>query len=95
MQNEFEPVAIRNGAGFVQYVCQACGGYQTLIGASDKFLPFIDHLICDLALLEHPKLPESASCRGSDLVSTSGHARNDLWPTVLQPRFGRMEETLG
>ncbi len=56
MQNEFEPVAIRNGAGFVQYVCQACGGYQTLIGASDKFLPFIDHLICDLALLEHPKL---------------------------------------
>jgi hypothetical protein len=45
MQNEFEPVANRNEAGFVQYVCQLCGGYRTLIGASDKFLPFIDHLI--------------------------------------------------
>ena len=56
MQNEFEPVANRNAAGFVLYVCQVCGGYQTLIGASDKFLPFIDHLIGDLALLEHPKL---------------------------------------
>ncbi len=56
MQNEFEPVANRNAAGFVQYVCQVCGGYQTLIGASDKFLPFIDHLIGDLCLLEHPKL---------------------------------------
>src|SRR5437879_5638462 len=56
MQNEFEPVANRNEAGFVQYVCQLCGGYRTLIGASDKFLPFIDHLIDDLALLEHSKL---------------------------------------
>ena len=56
MQNEFEPVAKRNAGGVVQYVCQGCGGYQTLIGASDKFLPFIDHLIGDLALLEHPKL---------------------------------------
>ena len=56
MQNEFEPVANRNTAGFVQYVCQLCGGYRTLIGASTKFLPFIDHLIRDLALLEHPKL---------------------------------------
>ena len=56
MQNEFEPVANRNTAGYVQYVCHACGGYQTLIGASAKFLPFIDHLIRDLALLEHPKL---------------------------------------
>ena len=56
MQDEFEPVANRNEGGFVQYVCQVCGGYQTLIGASDKFLPFIDHLTRDLALLEHPKL---------------------------------------
>lgn len=56
MQNEFEPVANRNEAGFVQYVCQLCGGHRTLIGASTKFLPFIDHLIGDLALLEHPKL---------------------------------------
>jgi hypothetical protein len=56
MQNEFEPVANRNEGGFVQYVCQVCGGYQTLIGASDKFLPFIDHLIRDLCVLEHPKL---------------------------------------
>jgi|SRR5215469_3704624 len=56
MQNDFEPVANRDTAGFVFYVCQACGGYQTLIGASDKFLPFIDHLISDLALLEHRKL---------------------------------------
>src|SRR5712692_4514752 len=56
MPNEFEPVANRIEGGFVQYVCQLCGGYQTLIGASDKFLPFVDHLIQDLALLEHPKL---------------------------------------
>jgi len=56
MQNEFEPVANRDAAGFVLYVCQVCGGYQTLIGASNKFLPFIDHLIGDLAQLEHPKL---------------------------------------
>jgi len=56
MQNEFEPVANRNEAGFVQYVCQLCGGYRTLTGASTEFLPFIDHLIGDLALLEHPKL---------------------------------------
>ena len=56
MQNEFEPVANRNTAGFVQYVCQLCGGYRTLVGASDKFLLFIDHLIGDLAVLEHPKL---------------------------------------
>jgi hypothetical protein len=56
MPNEFEPVANRDPGGFVQYVCQLCGGYQTLIGASDKFLPFVDHLIGDLALLEHPKL---------------------------------------
>jgi hypothetical protein len=56
MQNEFEPVANRDAAGFVQYVCQLCGGYRTLIGASKKFLPFIDHLIGDLCLLEHPKL---------------------------------------
>jgi hypothetical protein len=58
MQNEFEPVANRDEAGFVQYVCQLCGGYRTLIGASTKFLPFIDHLIRDLALLENPKLRE-------------------------------------
>lgn len=56
MQDEFEPVANRDTAGFVLYVCQVCGGYQTLIGASDKFLRFIDHLIGDLAQLEHPKL---------------------------------------
>ncbi len=56
MQNEFEPVANRNAAGFVHYVCHACGGWYTLVGASDKFLPFIDHLISDLALREHPKL---------------------------------------
>jgi hypothetical protein len=56
MPNDFEPVANRNPAGFVLYVCQACGGYQTLIGASDKFLLFVDHLIYDLAMLEHPKL---------------------------------------
>jgi hypothetical protein len=56
MQNEFEPVANRNAAGFVQYVCHACGGYQTLIGASAKFLPFIDHLIRDLCVQEHRKL---------------------------------------
>lgn len=56
MENEFEPVANRIEGGFVQYVCQLCGGYRTLIGASDKFLPFVDHLIRDLALLEHPKL---------------------------------------
>ena len=56
MQNEFEPVAKRDTGGFVQYVCQLCGGYRTLVGASDKFLPFIDHLIRDLALLENPKL---------------------------------------
>jgi hypothetical protein len=56
MQNEFEPVANRNQGGFVQYVCQLCGGYRTLVGASDKFLLFIDHLIGDLAVLEYPKL---------------------------------------
>jgi len=64
MQNDFEPVANPNAAGFVQYVCQACGGYQTLIGASDKFLPFVDHLIGDLALLKHPKLKNP--CPGGD-----------------------------
>src|SRR5712692_2095052 len=58
MPNEEEAVAKPNSANVGQYVCHLCGGWQTLVGASVEFLPFIDHLIQHLCLMKHPKLSQ-------------------------------------
>jgi len=56
MQYEEEPVAKRKEGNLVEYVCPLCGGWDRLCEVYQAFLPFLDHLIQDLCLKEHPKL---------------------------------------
>ncbi len=58
MQYQEEPVAKRTEGNLVEYVCPVCGGWDRLCEVYRAFLPFIDHLIQDLCLKEHPKLQQ-------------------------------------
>jgi hypothetical protein len=56
MQNESEPVAKRRESGEIEWTCPLCGGWDRLCEVYYSFLPFIDHLIRDLCVMEHPTL---------------------------------------
>jgi hypothetical protein len=57
MPDQRESVAKRITPNLVEYVCPRCGWYD-LTGVFREFLPFIDHLIRDLALKFHPTLSQ-------------------------------------
>jgi hypothetical protein len=52
MQNEENGVAKPKEGSYVEYICPLCGGWEGLGAVFPAFLPFIDHLIGDLCLLE-------------------------------------------
>lgn len=52
MQNEENRIDKPKEGSFVEYVCPLCGGWNRLGAVFPAFLPFIDHLIGDLCLLE-------------------------------------------
>lgn len=64
MQNEGEPVTKRKEGSFVEYVCPLCGGWDALCAVFPAFLPFIDHLIGDLCLLQLRQLSRPINHEG-------------------------------
>jgi hypothetical protein len=56
MGNEREPIAKKCENGQIQYTCPICGGWNRGCEVYYLFLPFIDHLIRDLCVLQHPML---------------------------------------
>jgi hypothetical protein len=52
MQNEENGVSKPKEGSFVEYVCPVCGGWDRLGAVYSEFLPFLDHLIGDLCLLQ-------------------------------------------
>jgi hypothetical protein len=85
MPDQQEPVAKRIAANVVEYVCPKCGWYD-LTGVFREFLPFIDHLIQDLALKFHPALSRPiVSIKWCRLVPKTRDERIDSRITALQP----------
>jgi hypothetical protein len=58
MQNEENGAAKPKEASFGGYVCPLCGGWDGLGEVFPDFLPFIDHLIGDLCLLQRRELSQ-------------------------------------
>jgi hypothetical protein len=58
MQNEKNGVAKPKEGTSVEYICPQCGGWEGLGAVFPRFLPFIDHLIGDLCLLQLPELSQ-------------------------------------
>jgi hypothetical protein len=56
MEIKGEPIAKRQENGQIEWTCPVCGGWDRLCEVYYLFLPFIDHLIRDLCVLQHPKL---------------------------------------
>jgi hypothetical protein len=56
MTNEAEAIAKRHENGQIEWICPVCGGWDRLCEVYYSFLPFIDHLIRDLCVLQHPML---------------------------------------
>jgi hypothetical protein len=56
MVNEREPIAKMLENGQIEYSCPICGGWDLGCEVYGSFLPFIDHLIRDLCVLQHPML---------------------------------------
>jgi hypothetical protein len=52
MQNEENGISKPKEGSFVEYICPVCGGWDRLGAVYSEFLPFIDHLIGDLCLLQ-------------------------------------------
>jgi hypothetical protein len=58
MPNEDEPVAKPKEGSLVEYICPVCGGWDRGCEVYYAFLPFIDHLIRDLCIVQHARLKQ-------------------------------------
>lgn len=76
MPDQREPVAKKIAANTVEYVCPRCGWYD-MTGVFREFLPFIDHLVQDLALKFHPTLSQPI-VQASGIIWFQRPATNNL-----------------
>jgi hypothetical protein len=95
MANEAEPIAKRQENGQIEWTCPVCGGWDRLCQVYYSFLPFIDHLIRDLCVLQHPMLKNPRIINGEVWYRIPGTTRLLPGLSSYDPNSPDWKELLG
>lgn len=72
MSNQVVTVAKRTASDQTEYTCPVCGGFDRLCETYVSFLPFVDHLIADLCVMQHPMLSDPVFVDGQTWFRVPG-----------------------